>query len=132
PALGRLRGRTVVLRGTPGRDLPWPLPAVEAHPHARKPLRDRLFSAARVIVSRSGYSTVMDAARVGARALFIPMRGQTEQTYLAERLAARRLAHGVAERHVDLPRDTAIAAARPGLGALASLDGADAVERVLG
>ena len=129
--LAELPGRTVVLRGIPGRELPWPLSRVEARPHATKPERDRLFSAARVLVARSGYSTVMDAARVGARALFIPMRGQTEQEYLAERLAAQGLAHGVAERRLDLPRDVALAAARPGLGRLAALDGANAVERVL-
>jgi len=130
PGLGRLRGRTVVLRGTPGRDLPWPLPGVEAHPHARKPARDRLFSAARVIVSRSGYSTVMDAARVGARALFIPMRGQTEQTYLADRLAERGLSHVAREDRVDLERDVAVAAELPGLGGLVP-NGTDPVTRVL-
>jgi UDP:flavonoid glycosyltransferase YjiC (YdhE family) len=130
--LTKLPGRTVVLRGIPGRRLGWPLPRIEARPHALKPERDRLFSAARVIVARSGYSTVMDAARVGVRALFVPMRGQTEQEYLARRLAERGLAHGVAERRLDLARDVAIAASRPGLGPLAALDGANAVDRVLG
>jgi predicted glycosyltransferase len=71
-----------------------------------------------VIVGRSGYTTVMDVARVGARALFIPMPGQTEQEYLAARLARRGLTHGVPERRIDLVRDVAIAAARPGLGGL--------------
>ncbi len=116
PDLARLAGRTVVLRGTPGRKgPPWPLRDVEALPHATKPERDRLLSAARVLVGRSGYTTVVDAAKVGLRALFIPMRGQTEQEYLAERLARRGLVHGVAERDVDLPRDVAIAMSRPGL-----------------
>jgi UDP:flavonoid glycosyltransferase YjiC (YdhE family) len=130
PGIARLPGRTVVLRGTPGRDAPWPVPGVEARPHAPKPERDRLFSAARVVVSRSGYSTIMDATRVGARALFIPMPGQTEQEYLAERLASRGLAHAATEDDVDLVRDVAVAAARPGLGALAR-NGFDPVDRVL-
>jgi len=128
--LARLPGRTVVLRGIPGREAPWPLPQVAALPHARKADRDRLFSAARVLVGRSGYSTVMDAARVGARAVFIPMRGQTEQEYLADRLAGLGLTHGVRERDVDLPRDVAIAAARPGLAPILP-NGADPVARVL-
>ena len=37
-----------------------------------------------VVISRSGYSTIMDLARVGKKAIFIPTPGQTEQTYLAE------------------------------------------------
>src|SRR5689334_16003000 len=68
PGIARLPGRTVVLRGLPGRDAPWPLPDVEARPHAPKPERDVLFSAARIVVARSGYSTVMDVAQVGTRA----------------------------------------------------------------
>ncbi len=127
PHLAGLAGRTVVLRGLPaGAGPPWPLAGVEALAHAAKPERDRLFSAARLIVGRSGYTTVMDAAAVAARALFIPMRGHTEQEYLATRLERLGVAHGVAERRLDLARDAAIAAARPGLGRLAR-NGADPV-----
>jgi hypothetical protein len=123
PGLATLPGRTVVLRGIPGSGrAPWPLAGVEAYPHATKPERDRLFSAARVVVGRSGYSTVMDVARVGARAVFIPMRGQTEQEYLAARLAGLGLVHAVREQEADVARDVALAAARPGLRTIA-LDG---------
>jgi hypothetical protein len=45
-----------------------------------------------LIVCRSGYSSVMDMAAVGARALFIPTPGQPEQEFLARHLADRRLA----------------------------------------
>ena len=44
---------------------------------------------ARLIVARSGYSTVMDLARLGKRALLIPTPGQSEQEYLGPFLAAR-------------------------------------------
>ena len=36
-----------------------------------------------IILSRSGYSTVMDLASLGKKAIFIPTPGQTEQEYLA-------------------------------------------------
>lgn len=39
-----------------------------------------------IIVSRSGYTTVMDLARLGKKAFFIPTPGQYEQEYLAKRL----------------------------------------------
>lgn len=37
----------------------------------------------RMIVSRSGYSTVMDLASLNKKAVFVPTPGQTEQEYLA-------------------------------------------------
>jgi predicted glycosyltransferase len=38
---------------------------------------------AKSIICRSGYSTVMDLAVMGKKAIFIPAEGQTEQEYLA-------------------------------------------------
>jgi len=38
------------------------------------------------IISRSGYTTIMDLARLGKKAFFIPTPGQFEQEYLANRL----------------------------------------------
>ena len=46
-------------------------------------LNDQM-SAAKVMLSRSGYSTLMDLARIGKPAILIPTPGQTEQEYLAE------------------------------------------------
>lgn len=38
-----------------------------------------------VIISRSGYTTIMDLAQLGKKAFFIPTPGQYEQKYLAKR-----------------------------------------------
>lgn len=43
--------------------------------------------ASRVVLCRSGYSTVMDLAALGVRAVLVPTPGQTEQEYLAQHLA---------------------------------------------
>lgn len=45
-----------------------------------------------LIVSRSGYTTVMDLAKLGKKAFFIPTPGQFEQEYLAKRLTEKGLA----------------------------------------
>lgn len=37
-----------------------------------------------VIICRSGYSTIMDLAVLGKKAIFVPTPGQTEQEYLAQ------------------------------------------------
>ncbi len=42
------------------------------------------FHEADIIVSRSGYSTIMDLVVTGKKAILIPTPGQTEQEYLAE------------------------------------------------
>ncbi|WP_228853688.1 glycosyltransferase [Aegicerativicinus sediminis] len=39
-----------------------------------------------LVISRSGYTTLMDLAKLGKKAFFIPTPGQFEQEYLAERL----------------------------------------------
>jgi len=44
-------------------------------------------AASDLIIARSGYSTLMDLAILGKKALLIPTPGQTEQVYLARRLA---------------------------------------------
>jgi hypothetical protein len=41
------------------------------------------------IISRSGYTTIMDLVTLGCSALLIPTPGQTEQEYLAEYMSAR-------------------------------------------
>lgn len=43
-------------------------------------------NSSKVVVSRSGYTTIMDLAKLEKKAFFIPTPGQFEQEYLAERL----------------------------------------------
>ena len=47
---------------------------------------NRAMLASEIIVSRPGYSTIMDLDVLGKRAIFIPTPGQTEQEYLAAEL----------------------------------------------
>lgn len=46
----------------------------------------------RMILSRSGYSTVMDLFALSKKAFFIPTPGQTEQEYLAKRMEKLKIA----------------------------------------
>ena len=46
-----------------------------------------------LIIARSGYSTIMDLAVLGKKAIFIPTPGQTEQEYLAEMLVQKKIAY---------------------------------------
>ncbi len=51
-----------------------------------------LFNRSRLIVSRSGYSTIMDLYHTGGKAFFVPTPGQPEQEYLAEYLTRKNIA----------------------------------------
>lgn len=46
----------------------------------------------KVVVCRSGYSTIMDLVALNKNAILIPTPGQTEQEYLAHTLATKKLA----------------------------------------
>jgi uncharacterized protein (TIGR00661 family) len=52
---------------------------------------EKTFNESEIILCRSGYTTIMDLAKLGKRAFFIPTPGQYEQEYLAEKLERNRL-----------------------------------------
>ncbi|HEX6892077.1 MAG TPA: glycosyltransferase [Chryseolinea sp.] len=54
------------------------------------------------VLARSGYSTIMDLATLGKKAIFVPTPGQTEQEYLAARLKAKGIAFFVEQKNFDL------------------------------
>lgn len=47
---------------------------------------NEVMCASKIVISRSGYSTIMDLGVMGKKAILIPTPGQTEQEYLAENL----------------------------------------------
>jgi len=61
---------------------------ITIYPVATGTLRTRLFNQARLIVSRSGYTTVMDLAEIEKPAILFATPRQTEQEYLADFLGA--------------------------------------------
>ncbi|MEO6883359.1 MAG: glycosyltransferase [Bacteroidia bacterium] len=59
-------------------------------------------SASEIIISRSGYSTIMDLARLEKKAVLIPTPGQTEQEYLANYLSAQKIIFSVEQNKFNL------------------------------
>lgn len=55
-----------------------------------------------IILSRSGYSTVMDLASLGKKVIFVPTPGQTEQEYLAELFMKKGIAFSQTQSSFDL------------------------------
>jgi hypothetical protein len=57
---------------------------------------------AEYIISRSGYSTVMDLAVMGRKSIFIPTPGQTEQEYLGKYLQEKQFAPCIEQKHFSI------------------------------
>lgn len=102
-------GRAILVRGLPGGGSAIPLwgkvaPGVEIHDHLPAVDLEQAMRGADLVLSRAGYSTVMDLARLGKRAVLVPTPGQTEQEYLGKYLADRRMALCVLQKDFSLSR----------------------------
>ena len=63
---------------------------VEIINHLPKDELSALIKSAKIVIARSGYSTVMDMAALQQATLYVPTPGQTEQEYLAKYLSEKK------------------------------------------
>ncbi|MBE0648437.1 MAG: glycosyl transferase family 28 [Bacteroidales bacterium] len=70
--------------------------------HLESNLLQEYIRNALVVICRSGYSSLMDIAAMGKRAIFIPTPGQTEQEYLASYLMAKKIYFSMPQKTFDL------------------------------
>ncbi|MET0462123.1 MAG: glycosyltransferase [Chitinophagaceae bacterium] len=61
------------------------------------------------VICRSGYSTVMDLARMGKKAILVPTPGQPEQEYLAKHLHNEGFAPFISQKDFTLERALSLA-----------------------
>jgi UDP-N-acetylglucosamine transferase subunit ALG13 len=108
-------GRVVITLGKPEQlDRVLPAPNVEVYGFLKRQQQQEMMNRAKLIVSRSGYTTVMEIAELGKKALFTPTPGQTEQVYLSEFYEKTRQFHSVSQYELDLARDVPAALAYRG------------------
>jgi predicted glycosyltransferase len=80
-------GRAAVLLGRPERNGSEKLTGkVEVISHVSGEELGSMLCGARATVCRGGYTTIMELVSLGVKAALIPTPGQTEQTYLCERM----------------------------------------------
>lgn len=101
----RLPGRGVMALGRPGEGFLGWHGNCRVYAYLDRLAQEEMMNRARVIVSRSGYSTLMELAELGKRALFIPTPGQTEQEYLGVYHQQRRTAPMATQAALQLERD---------------------------
>ncbi len=92
--------KALIVQGLPGSaDVASPFANVDVVPHLNNVSLMEKIQHSKAIISRPGYSTIMDLAVIGGkRALFIPTPGQTEQEYLAMRFEALEIAMWVQQQ----------------------------------
>lgn len=110
------KGRYFLVRGTSNVQ-----PLHTAIPHTdllTGPAIAELISKATLVISRSGYSSLMDYYFIGNKALLIPTPGQAEQEYLGDYLRQQQKFYSVNQNMIDLEDDMEKALKYPGFDGL--------------
>ncbi len=98
-----VREKILVARGLPGDQA---LPAVPPHVtmvnHLSAEELNEAMASASFVISRCGYSSVMDIARMQKKSILVPTPGQTEQEYLSGHLMQYGMALCFAQEDFDL------------------------------
>ena len=86
-------GTATIVRGLPSSSSIVPSTGmIKFYNHLPAKELNEEFNKADWVMSRSGYSTIMDIVKLEKKSILIPTPGQTEQEYLAEYLAGKRIA----------------------------------------
>lgn len=102
-SLQKSKTRTLIVRGKPGNTnrrmvSPW----VEIVDYLGATELQVAISQSRILVSRSGYSSVMDWVKIRRHAVLIPTPGQTEQEYLGKYLTQKKWFLSVTQDEFEL------------------------------
>jgi uncharacterized protein (TIGR00661 family) len=109
-------GRIVITLGKPEvKEVRQAGPNVTVYGYLDRKGQQEMMNRARMVVCRSGYTTVMELAELGKKALMIPTPGQTEQEYLGRFYAERGFYHCVSQYKLDLARDIEVARGMTGV-----------------
>ena len=110
-----IKGKIVITQGKTESKINFKNKNVQTYSFLNKEEREILLNRAKLVISRSGYSTLMDLAVIGLKALFIPTPGQIEQEYLGEYHNELRTFYSVAQTKLNLISDLKIAQKNTGI-----------------
>lgn len=100
--IGELNGQALLVRGLPAATELIAVPQqVTVVNHLSSTEMEKAMQESEFIISRSGYTTVMEIIALRKKAVLIPTPGQTEQEYLAARLHAQQRCYTVAQERFD-------------------------------
>lgn len=79
--------RIALVRGLPADEEIFRIPGITVYDHLPAAALQTLMQTTKLLISRSGYTTVMDIAKLKLKSVLVPTPGQPEQEYLAEYLS---------------------------------------------
>jgi UDP:flavonoid glycosyltransferase YjiC (YdhE family) len=96
-------GTATIVRGLPGYESLIPSTnMIRFYNHLPADALNKEIAQADYVISRSGYSTVMDLTVMNKKSILIPTPGQTEQEYLAKYLKGKKQAYSVSQNEFEL------------------------------
>ena len=100
------KGRTLLVRGLPGVDrLPVsPGSHIEIRNHLPASEMNEAMLQSSMIISRSGYTTIMDLVKLHKQAILIPTPGQREQEFLADYVFGKKMFYSVRQEDFSLSK----------------------------
>ncbi len=104
PRLYRLKINTALVRGLPAA-APESIPVNEylcIWDHLPGEEMEKLIATSKIVIARSGYTTIMELAAMHKKAILIPTPGQNEQEYLAKYLSEKKYCISAKQSVFDL------------------------------
>jgi len=124
-----LKGKIVVTLGKTEDVDKYDSENIEMYSFLPKEKREEFLNRAKLVVSRSGYSTILDLSVIGAKALMTPTPGQIEQEYLGRYHNKKGSFYCVNQDKIDLAHDVEIAKKKTGIKRKCNVD--KSVENIL-
>lgn len=101
----KLEGKKIVVRGVTESDEMYSADSTEIYSSVKRNKLTAMIKGAKTIISRPGYSTVMELVCYDKKALLIPTPGQTEQEYLARYYKTKGYFSYISQDEMELDRD---------------------------
>jgi uncharacterized protein (TIGR00661 family) len=103
--IGHYNGTATIVRGLPGNSYLIPSTNdIRFFNHLDTDEYNTEMERAEYVISRSGYSTVMDIVTLGKKSILVPTPGQTEQEYLAGYLTQKQVAFCISQKDFSLKK----------------------------
>ena len=104
--IAHYEGSATIVRGLPGTHSLLPSTnSIRIYNHLPAKQLNEEMEMAEFIISRSGYSTVMDIAALEKKSILVPTPGQTEQEYLAGYYMKKDIALAASQQFFSLPAE---------------------------
>ncbi len=96
---------TLIVGGEPGKPYDYKVsPHIRHIHHLNAVDLSRAIQESAIVISRSGYTTLMDLVKLQKKAIIIPTPGQTEQEYLGKYLMEKGIFYSIPQENFSLPK----------------------------